>query len=386
MKGPRRASGNDRGIAPRGPAPRARAVPNANPTQSPGWNDGGRSSGPRISAGHALAVGLLCFAIWIFFDARQLFQGADASPLGTRRTVAMTILRPVARVEAALSLDRVVNVVDRLIGKSGSPGGSASSPTTTFPVTSTTIPRGESSTTMPRGKSTTTTSPPVQGPTPIRQPTPTRPLTILTVGDSIGEDLGIGLANELGNSPSVHVIQQAVGDTGLANLGYFNWIAQLPVEIKKYHPQVVVMMLGGNDAQPFQSGNTIVQPGTALWRQIYSSRVADLISEATSSNVHIVWVGLPIMGPTSGLPNSDMQAENAEFSAGAAAHPGATYISTWKLFENAAGQYSTYLNVGGSGLVQVRDSDEVHIDPPGGTNLLGSYVISRLEALWHVRL
>ena len=31
--------------------------------------------------------------------------------------------------------------------------------------------------------------------------------------------------------------------------------------------------------------------------------------------------------------------------------------------------------------MQVRDPDEVHIDPPGGTNLLGSYVISRLEAL-----
>jgi hypothetical protein len=288
----------------------------------------------------------------------------------------MTILRPVARVEAAFSFDRIVNTLDRAVGKSGTPGGSATSPTT-LPVATTTTIRS--------GHSTTTTTTPVRGLTAIPQPTRLRPITILDVGDSIGEDLGIGLANELGNTPSVHLIQQAVGDTGLANLGFFNWIAQLPVEIKKYHPQVVVMMLGGNDAQPFQSDNTIVQPGTALWRQIYSARVAAVIKDATTAHVHIVWVGLPIMGPTSGLPNADMQAENAAFAAQAAANPGATFIPTWKLFENAAGQYSTYLTIAG-GLVQVRDPDEVHIDPPGGTNLIGAYVISRLEALWRISL
>jgi hypothetical protein len=298
----------------------------------------------------------------------------------------MTILRPIARVEEALSLDRIVDGVDRLVGKSGTPGGSATSPSTTVPVATTTPQRGGSTTTTTPKRGTTTTLPNTQGFAPIRQPTAAHPLTILSVGDSIGEDLGIGLANEIGNSPAVHVLQQAVGDTGLANLGYFNWIAQLPVEIAKYHPQVVVMMLGGNDAQPFQYGNTIVHPGTALWRQIYSSRVAAVITDATRAHVHVVWVGLPIMGPTSGLPNSDMQAENAAFSSQAATHAGATYLSTWKLFENAAGQYSTYLNVAGGGLVQVRDPDEVHIDPPGGTNLLGSYVVSQLEALWHVRL
>lgn len=72
-------------------------------------------------------------------------------------------------------------------------------------------------------------------------------------------------------------------------------------------------------------------------------------------------------------------------AAQAAANPGATFIPTWKLFENAAGQYSTYLTIGG-GLVQVRDPDEVHIDPPGGTNLLGAFVIGRLQAAWHITL
>ena len=75
---------------------------------------------------------------------------------------------------------------------------------------------------------------------------------------------------------------------------------------------------------------------------------------ATKDGAQVIWVGLPIMGPTSGLSNTAMQAENAVFASEAKVHPGVTYVSSWKLFENAAGQYSTYLTVAGGGLVEVR--------------------------------
>lgn len=332
-----------------------------------------------MSAGHIFLVGLVCFSLWTLFDARQLFQAANASPLGTRRSVAMSILRPIARVEELLSLDRVVNSADRAIGKSGTPGGSAVA-ITPLTSTSTTLPRRAGGNRGHRGSPTPSTLPP------LSQPTAARPITILQIGDSIGEDLGIGLSNQLGSVKTVRFIAGAVGDTGLANLGYYNWLAQLPLDLSKYHPNVVMIMLGGNDAQPFQSGTAIVQPDTALWFKIYAQRVATLITEATSTNARVIWVGLPIMGPTSGVPNVDIAAENSVFAAQCKLHPGATFISTWRLFENAAGQYSTYLTVPGAGLVQVRDPDEVHIDPPGGTNLLGAYVIAQTSSALHIRL
>lgn len=339
-----------------------------------------RSSSALLSAGHILMVGLICFSIWTLLDARQLYQSANASPLGVRRDVAMSILRPIARVEELLSFDRVIDGADRVIGKSGSPGGSAITPVTTRPSTTPSRVVGKG------GHTKTTTPATMPGPTALAQPTPAHPITILQIGDSLGLDLGIGLANELGPSKSVHFIPGAVGDTGLANLGYYSWIAQLPVDLKKYHPKVVMIMLGGNDAQPFQSGNTIVQPDTALWFKVYAARVAALITEVTSTNAQLIWVGLPIMGPTSGVPNVDIQAQNTVYAAQCKTHVGATFISTWKLFENAAGQYSTYLTLPGSGLVQVRDPDEVHVDPPGGTNLLGAYVIAQTEAALHIRI
>lgn len=359
---------------------------------APGRGGRARRGGPRAgaSAGRILGVGLVAFGAWFLFDARQLYQSATTSPIGVRRSVSMSITRPVARLEELLGLDRVVDGVNRAIGKAGSPGGSAIAPPPTTsppPPASTappaTTPGGRPGTTVP-SSTVTTTEPPALAP--LAEPSAAHPLTILDIGDSIGEDLGIGLANVLAGVPHVTVVQDAVGDTGLANLGYYDWLTELPREIARYHPAVVVVMLGGNDAQPFASGNAVVQLGTPEWTRIYAARVGELMSEATSAGARVLWVGMPIMGPTSGVSNADMARENSIYAAEARTHPGVTFAPTWKLFEGPSGQYSTYLDVPGSGLVQVRDPDEIHIDPPGGTDLVATYAVHAMERAWHVRL
>jgi hypothetical protein len=320
----------------------------------------------------------------LFLDARQLYQSAQTSPLGVRRSVAVTITRPIARVEEFLGVDRLDNAVNRVIGKTGTPGGSAIAPAVT-PLTSPPATlRGHHP-----SKPTHTKSPqPSRTPGPVRiaQPSPAHVLTVLDIGDSIGEDLGAGLSDELGNVADVRLINDSVGDTGLANLGYYSWLAELPALIAKYHPQAVVVMLGGNDGQAFQSGTTVVEFGTPLWHRIYQARVAQLMTEATNAGARVIWVGLPVVGPTADLSNSDIETQNAVYAAAAATNPAVTYASSWKLFENSAGQYSTYLSIPGQGLVQVRDTDEVHIDPPGGTDLIGSYEVEQMERAWHIKL
>jgi hypothetical protein len=287
-------------------------------------------------------------------------------------------------VEEFLGVDRLDNAVNRVIGKTGTPGGSAIAPAVT-PLTSPPATlRGHHP-----SKPTHTKSPqPSRTPGPVRiaQPSPAHVLTVLDIGDSIGEDLGAGLSDELGNVADVRLINDSVGDTGLANLGYYSWLAELPALIAKYHPQAVVVMLGGNDGQAFQSGTTVVEFGTPLWHRIYQARVAQLMTEATNAGARVIWVGLPVVGPTADLSNSDIETQNAVYAAAAATNPAVTYASSWKLFENSAGQYSTYLSIPGQGLVQVRDTDEVHIDPPGGTDLIGSYVVEQMERAWHIKL
>jgi uncharacterized protein len=340
---------------------------------------------PRLSsAGQILGICLLFFGIWLFLDARQLYQSALASPLGVRRSVAVAITHPIARVEEFLGVDRLDNAANRLIGKTGTPGGSAIAPAVT-PLTTPPATQTGSHPSKRAHPKTPRPSHPV-GPVRITQPSPSHVLTVLDIGDSIGEDLGTGLSAELGNVPDVDLLDESVGDTGLANLGYYNWLAELPAELSKYRPQAVVIMLGGNDGQAFQSGSTVVAFGTPLWHRIYEQRVAELMAEATKAGARVIWVGLPVVGPSADLSNTDIQAQNAVYAEAAAANPAVTYVSSWRLFENSSDQYSTYLSIPGQGLVQVRDADEVHIDPTGGTDLIGSYVVQQMELAWHIKL
>jgi len=229
-------------------------------------------------------------------------------------------------------------------------------------------------------KSTTTTTRPS-----LPQPTAAKPLTILDVGDSLGEDLGLGLGYTLDTNPLVHVIQAARGDTGLARPDYYDWPAHLKALLNQYHPQVVMILIGGNDAQSFDYNNGVVDFGSAQWHTIYSARVALMMSEVLKAKAKLLWVGLPIMqNPVFG---ASMQTLNAIYRFQAAQHPGLVdFFPTWSLFSNAQGQYSAYLANSSGQTVLARDGDGIHIAPPGGCDIIAIASTKQIEKIWHVRL
>lgn len=217
----------------------------------------------------------------------------------------------------------------------------------------------------------------------LSQPTRARPLRVLVVGDSLGLDLQYGMSQALGADPLCHLIQNAVGDTGLTNTQFYNWPLNLGQLLAIYHPKLLVVMLGGNDWQGMEVNTGPVQPGTPVWLANYKARVGGLMNEAVAKGVRVLWVGLPIMGsPTF---SNDMATLNAIYAAQALRHPGAWFVPTWKLFSTPSGSYSANLSIGGS-VVQVRDPDGVHIDPPAGTALIGRYVVGRIDSIWHIHI
>jgi hypothetical protein len=229
------------------------------------------------------------------------------------------------------------------------------------------------------GRTTTTTT--TLG---LRQPTAAKPITILDVGDSLGEDLGLGLGYTLGTNPLVRVVQAAYGDSGLARPDFYNWPAHLAADLSEYHPQVVTILIGGNDAQGFDVDNKPVVFGTAQWRTIYTQRVDLMMSETLKAGAKMLWVGLPIMqNPVFG---ASMQTLNAIYKAQAALHPGVVYLPTWALFSNAQGQYTTYLTNSSGQTVVARDADGVHIAPPGGCDIVADAAIKGIEKTWHIHL
>ncbi len=342
-----------------------------------------------------LLVGLICFGLWLLLDAQQLYRAADASPFGTRRSVAMAILYPIAAFDRTFHLSGIVNTADGLLGRSGTVGGSAGSIVATPPTIHPTAPeragngtrggkggveRGGKHTLSPESTPASTT--PQVWPPPIAGPSAAHPITVLEMGDSLGEDLGFGLADVITN-PYVHVLQKAVGDTGLARPDYYNWPAELSVLLAQYHPQIVIVFLGGNDAQSFFQNGRIFSFGTPSWKAAYATRVGTVMKEATAAGAHVLWVGMPIMA--SGTLSSDMRTLNSIFRSQAAIHPGVTYMSSWKLFTNTSGAYSAYLPDASGNEVLARNPDGVHLYQAGDDRLARASV-GEAKMAWHVDL
>src|SRR5919198_302184 len=190
-----------------------------------------RQVGP---AGRVLVIGLTCFLVWALLAAPSLRRSAESSPLGVRRTAALAVLRPLDRVSALLGLDRLETGVDRALGRThgpspvpplagtlglqpvGSPAGSTSPPTQAH------SPAADSGT-RPRAAHVPASPLPSFGGPFVHRPTKAHPLRILAVGDSIGEDLAVGLGRNLSGKKSFALGTDARQATGLARPDYFDW-------------------------------------------------------------------------------------------------------------------------------------------------------------------
>ena len=68
-----------------------------------------------------LFIGVVCFGVWLLLDAPSLQRSATVSPLGTRRTVSLDVVGPIAAISRGLGLSHLVSWSDEALGRS--PGG-----------------------------------------------------------------------------------------------------------------------------------------------------------------------------------------------------------------------------------------------------------------------
>lgn len=256
-----------------------------------------------------------------------------------------------------------------VVASSSQPVASSSSTST-----SSTSSTSSTTTTSTTGATTTTTTA-----APIA--TGNGKVTVLEIGDSLGIDLGWGMQWALQSDPNVTLIQDAKGDSGLANTGFYDWPAVLEAELKADHPKIVVVFLGANDVQSFYSGGQYVSFGSALWHQAYGSRVSQMMDEATAAGARVLWVGMPIMESPSFSAN--IATIDSIFSSEASSHAGVTYYSSWPLFATPSGQYNGGTTDVAGSVMPLRDPDGIHLND-GGEDLLGLSVVKELRQLYRL--
>ena len=305
----------------------------------------GRATMP---AGRVMVVILVCLLVWGLLDAPALKRSSEAQPLGTRRTVSLWVLRPLAAISNLVQLTHLTNVVSSALGNdpNAQPGGGI--PPDALPPDN--------------GKPPPPEKPPVRTDR-MRTPTSDNRLRVVIVGDSLAAGLGVSAERAL--SPSLtRVSKQGRISTGLARPDYFDWQAEMQHIMDVYRPDLVIVMTGVNDDQSLETpgGQVQTQIGTPPWPPAYADRVQHLARIAVNAGAHVVWVGLPIV---SNKGRWDLfQRQNDIFQQVASRVPNMTYVDTWDRFATNDGGYSDYYWQNGK-VEKIRESDGIHFNGTG---------------------
>lgn len=287
--------------------------------------------------------------------AQPLDSAAKNIESGPLRAIARVVTAPIAAVSGLLRIDKFYDWANGETAEVASTDTTDSTTTDSTPTTTNTTDNGTSP-----GTTTTTAAKPMF--------TADKPLKIYLAGDSLMIEVGHSFTRKSESLTSVDLFKRNPVGSGFADPSKYDWPKQLSKDVGEFKPNVTVMLIGGNDKVPMTVNGVKLQPFTAEWNAEYVKRVKAGIDITTNTGAIVVWIGMPIM-------RSDQYSEtartlNAMYKQICDDDPAAYYLDGYKLFSDANGKYSAYLNDSSSDKQLVRESDGIHFTPAGGDRVV----------------
>jgi hypothetical protein len=188
-----------------------------------------------------------------------------------------------------------------------------------------------------------------------------RPVVIGVFGDSLGDGLWAGLYHQLRDGKTYEVVRFSRAATGLARYDYVNVQERAAAQLEGRHIDIAVVMVGANDEQGIIENHQVFNFDSPRWRDVYASRIDNLVGLLRRNGAAVYWVGLPKMR-RSGY-DQKAQILNSIYSSRAAAL-GVPFIPTVPVTIDGNGGYDDYLTVGGHPQL-MRAKDGVHMTMAG---------------------
>jgi len=192
--------------------------------------------------------------------------------------------------------------------------------------------------------------------------------TVLLLGDSlIVTSFGESLEERLNGQPGIHAVRRAKSSTGLARPDFFDWMQVGREEVERHRPDLVVVIMGGNDGQGLTDGQgkAKAQWGAAHWQAMYRQRVDDFLGVLAAPGRRVLWVELP----ATGLPRFERKLGiiRGVLREAVSAHGAAVHLDTRPFFTDAKGQLLKEASVEGFRKpMRLRMEDGVHFTLAGG--------------------
>jgi hypothetical protein len=196
----------------------------------------------------------------------------------------------------------------------------------------------------------------------------TGPYRVLILGDSLAATgFGALLERKLDAHPDVVCYRKGKSASGLARPDFFDWMAEAHRQVELRQPQVVVVIMGGNDGQDL----TAKRRGKRVrwqhedWETEYRERMDAFLGEVTGPSRKVLWLGLPTMGLRS-LEKKLLVIRKIQQEAVAAVGDGSIYLDTAPYVTEEGGELLTHAQVGGRGKSQqIRAEDRIHFTMSG---------------------
>jgi hypothetical protein len=161
---------------------------------------------------------------------------------------------------------------------------------------------------------------------------------VVVLGDSLATLVAGGLDEALNDRPDVAVVHRTKPDSGLVRSDFYDWpkaVNELLASDQKI--TVAVMMLGLNDRQAIREGETILEPLSERWLELYRDRVDAIAAAFAAKNIPLIWIGEPPM------QNARLSADLAIFNdlyRQRVERAGGQYVDLWGAYVDAENRYT----------------------------------------------
>ena len=305
-------------------------------------------------------VGVIALGLFTLMNASSLLRIVERQPFGWQRTIQVALVKPIDSLSHLLFLDRPRTAADDALGHEFGDAGAFDDLTTAAPPAAT-------------PDATSDAAPATELP----EPTAEDPLEIVVVGDSQAEILGQSMIDKAAATGVMEATLDFEFSSGLTRPDFFNWPAEIQQVVETTDPDVMVVVFGANDGQGMELDSGVFQPGDPEWNAEYARRVDAVMTYLEQQGARVYWIGQPIARDAeypAGLPLM-----NGIFEDVAADHPNTTVVSLYDLFADESGNYSDSLPGAGGEVVNMRNSDGIHMTRAGGDRAADA-ILAALEA------
>jgi len=204
-------------------------------------------------------------------------------------------------------------------------------------------------------------------------------IEILVAGDSLASNLWQGMSARFKNHANVNITRLTRNNSGLVRNDVYDWNKAIRTQMQTKRADIVVLMLGLNDAQRFPpqkitkstkaNGGKKTKPAvfsSPRWQEAYAARIDALLTYLRNQKAHIYWVGLPIMRNRTLSEDmayiNDILRERTE-------RAGVKFIDIWDVFTGEDGGYSRFGPDLSGRIRNLRTKNGIHFTAAGARKL-----------------